>query len=109
MDADLPARWQADWVRCGDSGVRVGHLEGERDPAVVDRFVMLRRCFDLEAPPTRGVLRAAANSRLVAWVNGEEVARGPVRTDPRRMRAEVADVAAALRPGPNGTFMRRSW
>src|ERR687891_2647341 len=49
MDADLPARWQADSVWCGDSGVRVGHLEGERDPAVVDRFVMLRRGFDLEA------------------------------------------------------------
>src|SRR5919106_1137794 len=101
MDADLPARWQADWVWCGDSGVRVGHLEGERDPAVVDRFVMLRRGFDLEAPPTRAVLRAAANSRRVAGVNGGEVARGPVRTAPRRMRAEVADVAAALRRGPN--------
>src|ERR687891_464017 len=49
MDADLPARWQADSVWCGDSGVRVGHLEGERDPAVVDRFVMLRRGSDLEA------------------------------------------------------------
>src|SRR5918996_130787 len=101
MDADLPARWQADWVWCGDSGVRVGHLEGERDPAVVDRFVMLRRGFDLEAPPTRALLRAAANSRLVAWVNGEEVARGPVRSDARRLRAEVADVTSALHPGHN--------
>jgi hypothetical protein len=81
--------------------VRVGALEGERDPEVVDRFVMLRRVFALGDPPAHALFRAVANSRLIAWVNGVEVARGPVRTDPRRVSAEVADVTRALRPGRN--------
>src|SRR5918996_5202066 len=101
MDANFPMCWQAEWVWCGETGVRVGELEGERDPEVVDRFVMLRRVFELERPPARAVLRCVADSRLVAWVNGEEVARGPVRTDPRRVRCEVVDVTEALRPGRN--------
>src|ERR687892_712069 len=101
MDAGLPGRWQAEWVWCGDSGVRVGELEGERDPEVVDRFVMLRRVFALGDPPAHALFRAVANSRLIAWVNGVEVARGPVRTDPRRVCPQAADVTAAVRPGPN--------
>src|SRR5918999_4601650 len=101
MGAELPTRWDAEWVWCGDTGVRVDRLEGERDPEVVNRFAMFRRIIELEERPSRAVLRAVANSRLVAWVNGEEVARGPVRSDPRRVRAEVADVASALRAGRN--------
>src|SRR5919106_1490449 len=101
MGADLPTRWQAEWVWFGETGVLVGALEGERDPEVVDRFVLLRRAFELDARPARALLRAAANSRLVVWVNGEEVARGPVRSDPRRLRAEVADVTSVLHPGRN--------
>src|SRR5918998_2260450 len=101
MGAELPTRWEAEWVWFGETGVRLGPLEGERDPEVVDRFILLRRPFELEARPARALLRAVANSRLVTWVNGEEVARGPVRSDPRRMRAEVADVTSALRPGRN--------
>src|ERR671925_359470 len=101
MDAELPMRWQAEWVWCGDTGVDVWELEGKRDREMVDRFVMLRRSFDLEELPARAFVRAVANSRVVVWVNGDEIARGPVRSDPRRMRAEVADVTSALRPGPN--------
>src|SRR5918999_3589281 len=101
MDAGLPVRWQADWVWCGDTGVRIGELEGERDPEVVDRFVMLRRVFAVGDPPAHALFRAVANSRLIAWVNGVEVARGPVRTDPRRVCDEVVDVTPALRPGRN--------
>src|SRR5918998_6288238 len=96
MDAGLPVRWQADWVWCGDTGVRIGELEGERDPEVVDRFVMLRRVFVLEDRPAHALLRAVANSRFVAWVNGEEAMRGPVRTDPRRGWAR----GAGVKPGP---------
>ena len=101
MDAELPMRWQAEWVWCGDTGVDVWEREGKRDREMVDRFVMLRRSFDLEELPARAFVRAVANSRVVVWVNGDEIARGPVRSDPRRMRAEVADVTSALRPGPN--------
>ena len=56
MGADLPTRWQAEWVWFGETGVRVGALEGERDPEVVDRFVLLRRAFELEARPAHALI-----------------------------------------------------
>lgn len=98
---ELPHRWDARWVWCGDSGHRPGVLSGSVDPEVYDRFVLLRRSFDLAEAPAEALLRAVANSRLVVWVNGHEVARGPVRSDARSMRCELASVGAQLRAGRN--------
>lgn len=97
----MPYRWDAKWVWLGDTGHRPGLLAGTVDPAVYDRFVLLRRTFELAEAPREAVLRAVANSRLVVWVNGHEVARGPVRSDARGMRCELASVAERLRPGRN--------
>ncbi|MBS1676472.1 MAG: alpha-L-rhamnosidase [Actinobacteria bacterium] len=97
----MPYRWDARWVWLGDTGHRPGLLRGAVDPEVRDRYVLLRRGFDLSAVPGEAVLRAVANSRLVAWVNGREVARGPVRADARSTRCELASVVGHLRPGRN--------
>jgi alpha-L-rhamnosidase len=97
----LPFRWRSQWVWLGDTGAREGFLTGSRDPDVIDRFVLLRRTFSLDAVPDDAVLRATANSRLIVWVNGQEVARGPVRSDPRGLRAEIVTVAPHLRVGRN--------
>jgi hypothetical protein len=88
-------------VWLGDTGHRPGLLSGSVDPAVYDRFLLLRRTFDLAEVPSDAVLRAVANSRLVVWVNGREVARGPVRSDARSTRCELVSVAEHLRPGRN--------
>jgi alpha-L-rhamnosidase len=98
---DVPYRWDAKWVWRGDTGHRPGLLSGSADPAVYDRFVLLRRTFDLADAPGEAVLRAVANSRLVVWVNGREVARGPARSDARSTRCELVAVAEHLRPGRN--------
>ncbi|MBS1879669.1 MAG: alpha-L-rhamnosidase [Actinobacteria bacterium] len=97
----MPYRWDARWVWIGDTGHRPGLISGSVDPKVRDRFVLLRRSFELEQVPEEAVLRAVANSRLVAWVNGHEVARGPVRADARSTCCELAAVAGHLRRGRN--------
>jgi alpha-L-rhamnosidase len=99
--SELPHRWDARWVWVGDTGHRPGLLSASVDPAVYDRFVLMRRTFELSDLPDAAVLRAVANSRLVVWVNGQEVARGPVRADARGTRCELAAIGEHLRAGRN--------
>ncbi|MBF6440218.1 alpha-L-rhamnosidase N-terminal domain-containing protein [Nocardia cyriacigeorgica] len=51
--------------------------------------------------PDRAPARLTADSRYVLLVNGKEVGRGPVRSQPRRMRYDDYDLAPFLRPGDN--------
>ena len=44
---------------------------------------------------------ACALARYTLYVNGTEVARGPVRADPRRQPYDVVDLAPHLRVGEN--------
>ena len=53
------------------------------------------------AVPARVPARVTADSRYVLWVNGVEVARGPVRGNPRRLHYDVVDLAPLLRRGRN--------
>jgi hypothetical protein len=76
-------------------------VQSVRDPAVLDRWVLLRRAFHLDQLPGSVLLRAAGDSRFVVWVNGQEACRGPVRSDPRRQRSELVEVAPLLRAGEN--------
>ena len=86
----------------GPTGVRqLSPVQSERDPEVIDRWLVLRRVFELEALPAEALLRAAGDSRFVVWVNGRETCRGPVRSDPRRQRSELVDVLSLLRTGSN--------
>lgn len=98
----LPRAWQARWVWYGDTGVRaITSVQSVRDPEVLDRWVLLRRSFVLDAEPLGAMLRAAGDSRFVISVNGHEVCRGPVRSDPRQQRSELVDVGPILREGLN--------
>jgi hypothetical protein len=65
------------------------------------RFGCFRRTFELASPPAHASARVTADSRYVLWVNGVEVARGPVRSNPRRLRYDRVDLAPYLRPGRN--------
>jgi hypothetical protein len=101
VSVELPFRWEASWVWLGDTGHRPDPMTATRATDVIDRFVLLRRTFDLDERPQAAVLRAVANSRLVAWVNGRQVCHGPVRSDPRGVPAEVVRVEQHLRRGRN--------
>ncbi|HVM55319.1 MAG TPA: hypothetical protein VM262_19190 [Acidimicrobiales bacterium] len=83
-----PGRWRARWIWAG--GINQGR-----------HTVALRRAVDLDAVPDTVPARLSAVARYTLFVNGTEVARGPVRANPRRQPFDVVDLAAHLRPGPN--------
>jgi len=67
----------------------------------VDTVALLRRRFDLAAVPASAPCRVWVDGRYVLRVNGTEVARGPVRSDPRRAHYDVVDLAPHLLMGEN--------
>jgi alpha-L-rhamnosidase len=62
---------------------------------------LFRSTMHLDEVPGAVPLRVSADSRYTLFVNGAEVGRGPVRSQPRRLRFDAYDVAEHLRPGAN--------
>lgn len=60
-----------------------------------------RRTFDLSSKPARFVIHVSADNRYRLYVNGEEVASGPQRSDVMHWRYETVDIAPRLRAGRN--------
>jgi alpha-L-rhamnosidase len=86
----VPRRWMGHYVWAAN-----GPTDG-------DRVALFRRSFDLDVAPMSAVLwHLDADSRFVAYVNGVEVARGPVRAQPRRRRYLSVDVSMFLTAGSN--------
>ncbi len=91
MIDDFPAgRWQARWIWADD-------VQGDGLRTVV----ALRRELELDAVPASVAARLSAVSRYVLHVNGVEVARGPVRANPRNQPYDVVELAPYLRAGAN--------
>jgi hypothetical protein len=63
--------------------------------------VALRTVVDLDAVPDVVACRVAAVSRYVLFVNGRAVARGPIRSNPRKQPYDDLDLAPHLQPGRN--------
>lgn len=66
-----------------------------------DRVVLLRKTVDLEIVPANAPCRVWVDGRYVLVVNGQEMARGPVRSDPRQAHYDFVDLSPALVPGRN--------
>jgi alpha-L-rhamnosidase len=101
--ADFPGvRWRGHWVApdVPEFVIDPTSVGSDLPPAEFSR-AQFRRVFDVEDLPPRIPLRLSADSRYVLWVNGAEVGRGPIRSQPRRLRYDEYDIAAYLRPGRN--------
>lgn len=100
--SDFPAgRWRARWIWFETPAFeREGTFLAGRARAR-PAFALFRRSVELAAVPARVPARATADSRYVLYANGREVSRGPVRSNPRRLRYDAFDLAPALRPGRN--------
>ncbi|MBM4336883.1 MAG: alpha-L-rhamnosidase [Deltaproteobacteria bacterium] len=83
-----PGRWRARWIWAE------GQTEGRQT-------VALRRSLALRSVPASAPARLCAISRYALHVNGRELARGPVRANPRRQPYDVVDLAPHLREGEN--------
>jgi hypothetical protein len=66
---------------------------------------LFRRRVELVSAPASAPVRLTADSRYVLWVNGHELGRGPVRSQPRRWRYDEYDLAPYLRAGTNVVAM----
>lgn len=103
---DFPGvRWRGHWIAADvpEFKVDAASMGGDLTPAPFSR-VHFRRAFELPQAvdgPMRVPLRVSADARYLLWVNGAEVGRGPVRSQPRRLRYDEYDIAARLRPGRN--------
>ncbi|MEQ8439139.1 MAG: alpha-L-rhamnosidase C-terminal domain-containing protein [Ilumatobacter fluminis] len=81
--------WRASWIWADGA------------PAAQRHVVALTAELVLDEVPDTVPARWCAVSRAVVYVNGVEVGRGPIRSNPRRQPYEVTDLAPHLTPGTN--------
>lgn len=94
--------WVGHWISHGP-------VEGQPDPITVggeDLGGLFGRYLfatdvELAVAPGQALIRLTADSRYVLFVNGTEVGRGPVRSQPRRLQYDVHDLGPYLRTGSN--------
>src|SRR5512145_448969 len=101
-DAAFPAgRWRARWIWCEPPRLAFdgGRAALARTPGA--RLACFRRTIRLDAEPAAAPARMVSDGRHVVWVNGREVARGPVRNDPRRLAYDHVDLTPHLVAGTN--------
>lgn len=90
-------RWRARWIwnEVPDRSLFIPRRSGP------ERWVAFRRRFTVEQVPDAVPTRIFADGRFVAWVNGREVARGPVRAPRGAARYAATDLAPFLEEGDN--------
>jgi len=99
--APFDPRWRGRWIWWRRPAIRT---ETATRPVVdepVDDIALFRRSFHLASVPSAVPARLWIDGRYVLSINGTEVARGPVRADPRAARYDVVDLAPWLVAGDN--------
>lgn len=99
---DFPEiRWHGNWIWVPEEPqgpMSFMAMPAEPRPEVRGLF---RKTFRLDAVPERVPARITADSRYLLFVNGQEVSRGPIRSQPRRLTYDLFDLAPYLHPGEN--------
>jgi len=95
------ARWRSRWIWFERPAIvtETATRPVQADPR--DSIGMLRRTLHLADVPASVPARIWVDGRYVLCVNGSEVARGPVRSDPRMAHYDVVDLGEALHVGDN--------
>lgn len=99
--APFGGRWQARWIWDRPPALRLDTATRMVLDDPTDRVALLRRELTLDAVPASAPARIWVDGRYVLTVNGAEVARGPVRSDPRASHYDVVDLAPHLHVGDN--------
>ena len=95
------ARWRSHWVWFERPAIVTETATRPVQAEPRDTIGLFRRTFHLEAVPASAPARIWADGRYVLCINGIEVARGPVRSDPRMAHYDVVDLRSALHVGDN--------
>jgi len=94
-------RWRAKWIWDRKPALRLDTATRAVLDDPTDRVALFRRELRLEHVPATVPARIWTDGRHVLRVNGLEVARGPVRSDPRASHYDVVDLAPYLVVGDN--------
>src|SRR5215510_2661230 len=94
-------RWHGRWIWPAAPPIRFEGGNPSLDRKAARAWACMRRTFELTTVPAAVPARFTADSRYVLWVNGREVARGPVRGHPQTLRFDLLDLAPHLRAGEN--------
>ncbi|MBU3701611.1 MAG: alpha-L-rhamnosidase [Acidimicrobiia bacterium] len=95
------ARWRAKWMWDRPPTLRLDTATRAVLDDPTDHVALLRREVHLTTVPDTAPARIWTDGRHVLFVNGVEVARGPVRSDPRAAHYDVVDLAPHLVVGDN--------
>lgn len=95
------ARWRARWIWSEAPAIVAETATRPVLSDPTDHIALLRRTIDVGQVPATAPARIWADGRYVLHVNGVEVARGPVRSDPRQAHYDVVDLAPHLVEGAN--------
>lgn len=100
---DFPEiRWQGHWIWVPEEPVQPGEsFSSEAQFQALEAHGLFRKIVHLDQIPKRAPARITADSRYALFVNGQEVSRGPVRSQPRRMHYDFFDLAPYLQIGEN--------
>jgi len=95
-------RWRGHWIWVPEERITPGGFISSGHPAPAKAaHGLFRKTFELAHVPQRVPSRITADSRYALFVNGQEVSRGPIRSQPRRMYYDLVDLAPYLKTGSN--------
>nr|MDQ3578963.1 hypothetical protein [Actinomycetota bacterium] len=89
--------WRGRWI--WDHAPEETHWWHQTDAE--SHYVYLRKTFELTSTPATARARLTCDSRYALYLNGDLVARGPVRSEPEQLGWDEVDLAPALVPGNN--------
>ena len=82
--------WQGHWIWIPEEPiVSSGHLSAGINPHALEVHGLFRKKIHLDLVPDRAPTRITADSRYALFVNGQEVFRGPIRSQPRRLHYDL--------------------
>ena len=81
--------WKASWIWHQD------------DPQKKNIYVHFRKAFQIPSRPDEAIIHITADTEYMLWVNGVDIGRGPVLSDPRWQPYDTHDIAQFLQAGEN--------
>lgn len=94
-------RWNAQWIWTERTAPGTGAFAGGPLARPDDRVVLVARWFEVGDAPASARCRVTADGRYALYLNGVELARGPVRSEAGLLVYDEVDLAPALRSGRN--------
>ncbi len=99
---DFPdVRWHGHWIWVAGEQMPRRSFMPEPTTRRAEARGLFRKTFHLDRVPERVPARITADSRYLLFVNGQEVFRGPIRSQPRRLTYDLFDLAPYLHAGEN--------